>query len=135
MDNVNGGLKLNENFYVDFSAASEPDGPALPHEVRYPGEAPAAFRPAALPAASRQEADWLALTQAATAARTSGSERLQASVLFIFPNNVAGAAAAECQILLLCQLLSCLNLSLTLHGMPGPQCSSLCLRRRNATCF
>lgn len=32
VDNVNGGLTLNEDFYVDFGA--EPDGPALPHEVR-----------------------------------------------------------------------------------------------------
>jgi len=35
VDNVNGGLKLNENFLVDF--AHEPNGPALAHEVRYPG--------------------------------------------------------------------------------------------------
>ena len=26
---------MNENFYVDFNA--EPKGPALAHEVRYPG--------------------------------------------------------------------------------------------------
>ncbi len=31
VDNVNGGLKINHNFYVDFGA--EPDGPALAHEV------------------------------------------------------------------------------------------------------
>lgn len=30
-----GGLKLNENFLVDFGA--EPEGPALAHELRYPG--------------------------------------------------------------------------------------------------
>ncbi|KAK9915575.1 hypothetical protein WJX75_001008 [Coccomyxa subellipsoidea] len=35
VDNVNGGLKINHNFFVDFGA--EPDGPALAHEVRYPG--------------------------------------------------------------------------------------------------
>ena len=31
VDNVNGGLKINHNFFVDFGA--EPDGPALAHEV------------------------------------------------------------------------------------------------------
>ena len=35
VDNVNGGLSLNKNFGVDLGA--EPDGPALAHEVRYPG--------------------------------------------------------------------------------------------------
>lgn len=30
-----GGLVLNENFFVDFG--KEPNGPALPHEMRYPG--------------------------------------------------------------------------------------------------
>ncbi|PFX13462.1 selenium-binding protein 1-like isoform X1 [Stylophora pistillata] len=35
VDNVNGGLKLNPDFCVDFG--EEPDGPALAHEVRYPG--------------------------------------------------------------------------------------------------
>lgn len=35
VDNENGGLKLNENFLVDF--AKEPWGPVLGHEVRYPG--------------------------------------------------------------------------------------------------
>jgi selenium-binding protein 1 len=35
VDTEKGGLKLNENFYVDFG--SEPDGPALAHEIRYPG--------------------------------------------------------------------------------------------------
>lgn len=35
VDNHHGGLKLNRNFLVDFGA--EPDGPALAHEVRYPG--------------------------------------------------------------------------------------------------
>ncbi len=34
-DTVNGGLKINENFYVDFS--NEPNGPARAHEMRYPG--------------------------------------------------------------------------------------------------
>uniref|UniRef100_A0A8C9YG67 Methanethiol oxidase n=1 Tax=Sander lucioperca TaxID=283035 RepID=A0A8C9YG67_SANLU len=32
---VSGGLSLNENFLVDFG--KEPDGPALAHELRYPG--------------------------------------------------------------------------------------------------
>uniref|UniRef100_A0AAY4E6B8 Methanethiol oxidase n=1 Tax=Denticeps clupeoides TaxID=299321 RepID=A0AAY4E6B8_9TELE len=35
VDTAKGGLKLNENFLVDFGA--EPEGPALAHEVRYPG--------------------------------------------------------------------------------------------------
>lgn len=35
VDTENGGLKINENFLVDFG--SEPDGPALAHEMRYPG--------------------------------------------------------------------------------------------------
>jgi len=35
VDLVNGGLKLNPDFCVDFG--EEPDGPALAHEVRYPG--------------------------------------------------------------------------------------------------
>lgn len=30
-----GGLSINENFLVDFG--EEPEGPALAHEVRYPG--------------------------------------------------------------------------------------------------
>ena len=34
-DTQNGGLKINENFYVDFS--NEPAGPARAHEMRYPG--------------------------------------------------------------------------------------------------
>lgn len=34
-DSVNGGMKLNENFLVDFG--KEPHGPTLPHEMRYPG--------------------------------------------------------------------------------------------------
>ena len=33
VDTVNGGLKLNPDFCVDFG--EEPDGPALAHEVRY----------------------------------------------------------------------------------------------------
>ena len=32
VDNMNGGLKINPDFFVDFGA--EPDGPALPHEVK-----------------------------------------------------------------------------------------------------
>lgn len=32
VDCVNGGLSINEDFFVDFGA--EPDGPALAHEVR-----------------------------------------------------------------------------------------------------
>lgn len=35
VDTERGGMKLNENFLVDF--ANEPNGPALPHEMRYPG--------------------------------------------------------------------------------------------------
>lgn len=35
VDTVNGGLKLNPDFYTDFGA--EPDGPVLAHEIRYPG--------------------------------------------------------------------------------------------------
>ncbi|KAI6661109.1 Selenium-binding protein 1-like [Oopsacas minuta] len=35
VDTENGGLKINPDFYVDFS--NEPDGPALAHEIRYPG--------------------------------------------------------------------------------------------------
>ena len=35
VDNVNGGLKINEKFLVDFGL--EPNGPALAHEIRYPG--------------------------------------------------------------------------------------------------
>ncbi|MCJ8728208.1 hypothetical protein PDJAM_G00001740 [Pangasius djambal] len=35
VDTVKGGLMLNENFLVDFG--KEPDGPALAHEIRYPG--------------------------------------------------------------------------------------------------
>jgi selenium-binding protein 1 len=34
-DTINGGITLNENFYVDFS--HEPAGPARAHEMRYPG--------------------------------------------------------------------------------------------------
>lgn len=30
-----GGLKINENFLIDFG--KEPYGPTLPHEMRYPG--------------------------------------------------------------------------------------------------
>ena len=35
VDTVNGGMKLNTDFGVDFGA--EPHGPALAHEMRYPG--------------------------------------------------------------------------------------------------
>ena len=35
VDHDKGGLTLNENLVVDFGA--EPDGPALAHEIRYPG--------------------------------------------------------------------------------------------------
>lgn len=35
VDTENGGLKLNENFLVDFG--EEPEGPVLAHELRYPG--------------------------------------------------------------------------------------------------
>lgn len=35
VDSMNGGLSLNEDFLVDFG--KEPDGPALAHELRYPG--------------------------------------------------------------------------------------------------
>ncbi|MPC33960.1 Selenium-binding protein 2 [Portunus trituberculatus] len=35
VDTVNGGLALNPNFLVDFG--KEPEGPALAHEIRYPG--------------------------------------------------------------------------------------------------
>lgn len=34
-DTERGGLKVNENFYVDFS--KEPNGPSRAHEMRYPG--------------------------------------------------------------------------------------------------
>ena len=34
-DIENGGMKINEDFYVDFS--TEPGGPARAHEMRYPG--------------------------------------------------------------------------------------------------
>jgi selenium-binding protein 1 len=34
-DTERGGMKLNEDFYVDF--AGEPDGPARAHEMRFPG--------------------------------------------------------------------------------------------------
>lgn len=35
VDTEKGGLQLDPNFYVDFG--KEPNGPALPHEMRYPG--------------------------------------------------------------------------------------------------
>ena len=35
VDTEKGGLTLDEDFCVDFG--EEPDGPALAHEVRYPG--------------------------------------------------------------------------------------------------
>lgn len=34
VDTENGGMKLNENFLVDFGKEEKP---ALPHEMRYPG--------------------------------------------------------------------------------------------------
>jgi hypothetical protein len=34
VNNVDGGLSINEGFFVDFG--KEPDGPALAHEVRHP---------------------------------------------------------------------------------------------------
>ncbi|MUG97677.1 hypothetical protein F7734_37360 [Scytonema sp. UIC 10036] len=34
-DTENGGLRINENFYVDFG--QEPAGPSRAHEMRYPG--------------------------------------------------------------------------------------------------
>jgi selenium-binding protein 1 len=34
-DMENGGMKINENFYIDFAA--EPAGPSRAHEMRYPG--------------------------------------------------------------------------------------------------
>lgn len=35
VNTVDGGLTLNPDFFIDFGA--EPNGPALPHEIRYPG--------------------------------------------------------------------------------------------------
>ena len=35
VDTENGGLTLNETFLVDFG--DDPEGPALAHEMRYPG--------------------------------------------------------------------------------------------------
>ncbi|XP_031616959.1 methanethiol oxidase [Contarinia nasturtii] len=35
VNNKTGGLTLNPDFFIDFG--SEPNGPALPHEIRYPG--------------------------------------------------------------------------------------------------
>ncbi|KAF9666153.1 hypothetical protein SADUNF_Sadunf16G0199200 [Salix dunnii] len=35
VDTEKGGLEINPNYFVDF--ASEPDGPSLAHEMRYPG--------------------------------------------------------------------------------------------------
>lgn len=35
VNNETGGLSLNRNFFVDFG--DEPQGPALAHEIRYPG--------------------------------------------------------------------------------------------------
>jgi selenium-binding protein 1 len=34
-DTEQGGMKINEDFYVDFG--KEPAGPARAHEMRYPG--------------------------------------------------------------------------------------------------
>lgn len=35
VDVINGGMKVNTDFLVDFG--KEPDGPTLAHEMRYPG--------------------------------------------------------------------------------------------------
>jgi len=35
VDHINGGMKVNQDFLVDFG--NEPDGPVLAHEMRYPG--------------------------------------------------------------------------------------------------
>ena len=35
VDTEKGGLTLNKDFYIDFG--TEPDGPSLAHEIRYPG--------------------------------------------------------------------------------------------------
>ena len=35
VDRENGGMKLNNDFLVDYG--DEPEGPVLAHEVRYPG--------------------------------------------------------------------------------------------------
>lgn len=35
VDTDQGGMKLNQDFLVDFG--DEPGGPALAHEIRYPG--------------------------------------------------------------------------------------------------
>jgi selenium-binding protein 1 len=35
VDTINGGMKINPDFLIDFG--KEPDGPALAHEMRYPG--------------------------------------------------------------------------------------------------
>ena len=35
VDTEKGGLSLNKDFFVDFG--TEPDGPSLAHEIRYPG--------------------------------------------------------------------------------------------------
>jgi len=34
-DTENGGMEIDESFFVDFG--TEPDGPARAHEMRYPG--------------------------------------------------------------------------------------------------
>ena len=35
VDHENGGMKLNEDFVVNYGL--EPEGPVLAHEIRYPG--------------------------------------------------------------------------------------------------
>lgn len=35
IDTVNGGMKVNDNFLVDFGNGNEPYGNTLPHEMRY----------------------------------------------------------------------------------------------------
>jgi selenium-binding protein 1 len=35
VDSEKSGLKINPNFFIDFG--TEPNGPSLAHEMRYPG--------------------------------------------------------------------------------------------------
>ncbi|KAF8388469.1 hypothetical protein HHK36_027141 [Tetracentron sinense] len=43
VDTKKGGLAMNPNFFVDFG--SEPEGPSLAHEMRYPGESSYGYKP------------------------------------------------------------------------------------------
>ena len=43
VDNVNGGLSLNPNFFVDFG--NEPEGHTLAHKMRYPEYLNVNFKP------------------------------------------------------------------------------------------